>query len=470
MAKWVRNWLTTLTVDLWGAHHAVMMYKELLLAMGYTLNSDDGDAAWTAAGNVLVNQAPYPAAGGFQVSATDPRQIYDPGGRFTQQMADDKVTINLFGGALNGGLGDEQNHSIWAITEYIDANNVKVDREGFTPFGWVTDTQLGGRVTRFDGTKLTGGAWAILDGPPGTRVQVRLDYQDNNNAFVRMAPMGKTLVGTGDGVGDAITGAAPAMKVTIAGLIGKLSKHAVGLNVTIAGATNAPDNGTYPVTAIDTATGEVSYTNANGVGEAGFSGTATLDAISTMVPSAGIWIGDQYARQWRMHAYFDGGSGILYGKNQDGDWLNTMVAKLLDTDAEDPDPWVIWNGHGWHDYYDTNDPMYGLDGAVSPAEISHWFTWLQRANGDNTGFYERQGRRVNIYGKSPLRFPWVVMNNVATVGACVRGRVGVIAVGYNGFQDVRPFDAAGAWLHWVNGVFIPRNGPQDQLPIFPPSS
>jgi len=471
MAKWVRNWLTPITIDSWGSHHSVMMMKELLLAMGWTLNSDNGAPAWTAANNILVNE-PGGGANGFQVNSLNSREIYDPLGRFTQAMADNKVSISLFGGALNGGLGDEQNHSVWAITEYIDANHVKVDPEGFSPFGWVTDTQLGGRITRFDGTILTNGAWAILDGPPGTRVQVYLEHTSTSYSYIKIAPFGKPLLLTGQGTPDAITGTAPTMKVTLAEAVGRLNKHMVGLNVTIAGAANANDDGAFSITAIDTATGEVSYTNGLGVGDANFTGTATIDAIATQVPAAGRQIGSYYTRQYRMNAYFDDDGGFVYGISQNSDWLGVLIAKLVGGDVEDSDPWTLWAKNTWSDPYGTTDSLYGLSGAVVPTEIQEWFSWLCR-NTDAFGtgpLYNKQGRRVDIYGKARLISPWVTMNNNLTVGACIRGRVSQIALGYTSFENIRPFDSAGVWLYWRGGLFVPRNGPQDQLPLYPPAS
>lgn len=473
MAKWVRNWLTPgPTLDSWGTHHHAMMYKELLLAFGWTLNSDDGDPAWTAVGNILVNE-PGGGANGFQVSATSPREIYDPLGRFTQAMADDKVSISLFGGALNGGLGDDQNHSLWAITEYIDANHVKVDVDGFNPFGWVTDTQLGGRIFRFDGTRLLNGAWAILDSPPGERAQVRLDYTGTSNLYVRIAPFGKPLVVTGAGTPDAITGTAPTMTVTIAGLIGKLNKHMVGLNITISGAANANDDGTFPVTAVNTTTGAVTYTNAIGVGDANFTGTATIAAIATTLPAGtGENFGDYYTRQFRLNAYADSDGLLLYGLNQDGDFHHCLISKLVDVDPEDSDPWVIWGKHGFTDPYDTGSTvsLWGLNGAVSPAEIRHYFTWLTRNTDINVKLVDIFGRRLDTYGKTPLRSPWIYMADTVTVGAAIRGRVSQLRLGYTSFQNIRPLDASGFWLHWRGGMFVPRNGPQDQLPLYPPAS
>ena len=65
MAKWVRNWQTPVTADAWGSHHIAMMFKELFLVAGYTVNSDDSDPAWTAANNIIVDEPG--GANGFQV-------------------------------------------------------------------------------------------------------------------------------------------------------------------------------------------------------------------------------------------------------------------------------------------------------------------------------------------------------------------------------------------------------------------
>ena len=56
MAKWVRNWHTPYVIDSRAGHAMAMLLKELFLVAGYTLNSDDGDAAWTSALNILVDE------------------------------------------------------------------------------------------------------------------------------------------------------------------------------------------------------------------------------------------------------------------------------------------------------------------------------------------------------------------------------------------------------------------------------
>lgn len=468
MAKWIRNWQTPYTADGWGGHDLAFVMKEMLLVAGYSLDSDDGDAAWTSASNILVDEAGGGGVGtGFEVDAGSPRVIYDTQGRFTQAMVDDECSIALRGGLLD----DDQNHSIWRIVDYIDANHVLVDGDGWNPFGWTTDTQLAGRIFKFEGLELTNGAWALMDGPGNERVRVRIEKDADANCYMQMAPFGRPVLVTGQGTPDAISGAAPTMTVTIAGLIGKLNKHMVGLNVTIAGAANANDDGTFPITAYDNATGAVTYTNAIGVGDANFVGTAIIDAISTLVPSSPINIAEHYINRLRFNAYIDSTTGtfISYWRNQDGDWGALIIGKLTGNDVDDTDPWVIWGGI-------TNDPfststLYGLDGQVTPAQLNYFWSYPQQDSSKNesSAFHNIFGRRVDVSQKTPVREPYIVAGDNAQ-GGFVRGRMPYVRLGYVGFMAMRPLDAAGVWLHWANGFFVPRNGPDDQIPTRPPAS
>lgn len=467
MARWLRNWQTPYTSDAWGAHHMAMAYKELFLAAGYTVNSDDGDPAWTSALNILVDDAGGGGIGtGFEVSAGTPRKIYDTQGRFTQAMVDDECSIRLTGGLLN----DDQNQSIWRIVEYIDANHVRVDADGFNPFGWVTDTEVGGKIFKFNGLQLGNGAWALLDSPSPERVQVYIEKNTTGITRARIAPFGKPYAGTAQ-TGDTIGGAAPNMTLNIAA--GKFNKHMVGLNVTIVGATTPANDGTFPITAVSP-TGQITYTNAGGVAEALVAGVTTfsVQAISTQVPAASVNVGDYYTNRCRLNAYAEDGKVISYGRNQDSDWNTLHVSKLVGADSEDTDPWFIYGGHNVFNPYSNVDVMWALDGAATPAEIKQFLTFPQQTDSKNEAiaFHRLFGRRVNSFGKTPVREPYVVMDNTITVGACVRGRFPFIRLGYIDFQILRPIDAAGTWLHWTSGMFYPRNGPYDPLPINPPPS
>jgi len=468
MAKWVRNWQTPYTADGWGGHHNTMMIKELCLVAGYTVDSDDGDSAWTSASNILVNEPG--GANGFQVSAGSPREIYDPLGRFTQAMVDDECSIGLRGGVLD----DDQNHSLWRIVEYLDANHVRVDSDGFNPFGWVTDTQLAGRIFKFSGLQLTSGAWVILDSPDPERVQIKVEKDSTTNCYVQIAPFGKPHQGTAQ-AGDTIGGTAPDMTLNIAAA--KFNKHMVGLNVTISGAPTPANNGTFPITAVGS-TGQITYTNASGSVEGITGATFSVQEISTLVPSTPINCGDYYTNRLRVNAYIDDGSFILYTMNQDADpdpgadtdFMSLVVGKLTGTDDGDTDPWCVAGGIAVVDPY--NWYLYGLNGAATPAQISHWITYPQQhtVKTRTTAYHTLFGRRVNVLGKTPLRVPYIVMDDTASVGACIRGRLSLLRVGYNGFETLRPLDSAGTLLHWKNGMFVPRNGPNDPLPLLPPVS
>jgi len=462
MAKWIRNWHTPYVIDSRGGHYVAMVMKEIFLVAGYTVNSDDGDAAWTNVLNILVNE--LGGANGFQVDSTKPREIYDPLGRFTQAMVDDECGIGLRGGVLD----DDQNHSLWRITEYIDANHVKVDVDGWNPHGWVTDNQLAGRIVKFDGDYLPSAAWVLLDGPPGSVAQVKLDVVNyTNSCMIRLAPMGKPYAGSGVG-GDTIGGAAPTMTLNIAA--GEFNKHMAAATVTIAGSTTPANDGAFPVSAVSPA-GQITYTNAAGVAEA-FTGTFSVSGISTLVPAAGKQLAETYINRFRLNAYIDGGDVLVYGQNQDKDYMHIDVCKLVGADAEDTAPYVISAIYSvsWLIYsYTTAYYFVGLDAAIAPAEIIHYMTFHGRYDGlaESTCYHNRFGRRVDEDVDAQMIEGYLCMANTATVGAVVRGRVPHIRLTWTGFELKRIFDSAGDWIHYANGLLVPRNGPDDPLPLEP---
>ena len=463
MAKWIRNWQTSFTINGWGGHHMTMLQKELLLIAGYTVNSDDADAAWSSALNIVVDEAG--GTNGFQVDAGIPREVYDPLGRFTQAMVDNECSLGLRGGLLD----DDQNHSLWRITEYIDANHVKIDADGFNPFGWVTDTQLAGRIFKFDGLQLGNGAWVLMDGPADERVQIKIVKPNTSYCYVQIAPFGKQYVAIGQ-AGDTIGGTAPTMTANI--VLGKFNKHMPGLNVTVAGSITVANDGVFPITAVSP-TGQITYTNAAGVAEPVVAGvtTFTVGAISTLIPATPVQMGDYYTNRIRYNAYAENGTVIGCGRNQGEYTMSLFIAKLVGTDDEDTDPWVIWGGHNVSDPFSSTGYIYGLNGAATPAEIRQWFTYPLRttAQGETLAMHGLFGRRVDIHGKTPIREPYVVMDDTVAVGACIRGRMPFVRLGYTGFQNMRPLNSLRTWLHWSNGLFFPMNGPGDQLPMNPPT-
>lgn len=470
MAKWIRVLGTEVMPSSEGTHLCAMVFSEVLQMLGFT-RTDNGDPAWT--GNRLIDEAGGGGVGtGFEVDALKPREVYDTQGRFTQSMVDNQATLFLFGGLLN----DDQNQSAWRITEFIDANHVKVEGVSWNPYGWVTDTQLGGVVMYANTVELLNGAWAEFDCPPAMgRYRVRIYFVNNGDLQVSVAPMYNDLVVSGNGTTDAIDATGlPTCKITLADAVNKLNKHMVGLNVTIAGATNALDNGTFPITAVDVTTGEISYTNGNGVGEAGFSGTATVDGITTF--STAIQMSDYYLRRMRFNMYADDEAIHMYWTQRQSNnsgiynygWLSFV--RLSDTAVGDTEPIVVMGdadtGEGRRPWYQE---IQGLNGDVVPAVLQHWMTFFKYnrdTSADDNFFMQFALRLVNgPPGKLMLVEPWLTAPAGTSDGGFIRGRFTKFRVGYTGMERFRPIDSAGTWVHFQTGHFYPRNGPEDNLPM-----
>jgi len=185
MAIHIRNCkLSPASTSNQGAAIMGLFMREMFLVGGWSEDSVSG-TNWNNANNILVDQAA--GANGFTVAAANPRQIVDQAavGRFTQAMVDDKAVI-----ALRGSTND-QNYSMWRIVEYIDANTIKVDPTGFSPFGWVDETNMAGRIVVANTLNLLAtNDFAIMDAPSGNN-QARWKIVNNVGVYCYARPRGQ---------------------------------------------------------------------------------------------------------------------------------------------------------------------------------------------------------------------------------------------------------------------------------------
>lgn len=165
--RFIRNCkLPTVPASTWGSSCLMFFMRHAFDVGGWT-TSDDSDAAWANANNLVVNEAAD--ENGFSVASANPRRITHqraPGG-FTQAMVDNGMVI-----ALRGSTND-QNYSMWRIANYIDDNNIEVDPIGYSSYGWVDETNIAGSVLDFGAANLTNGAWVEAD-PPGGNNRARM--------------------------------------------------------------------------------------------------------------------------------------------------------------------------------------------------------------------------------------------------------------------------------------------------------
>jgi len=181
VAIFTRNCLLPIAASTTATANRCWFFREMFLAGGWTENSNDGDAAWTSASNIIL--AAVSGVNGLDVDAAKPREVSSPNGDFLPSHVDLILSLD----ATN-----DQNRGLWRIVEYVDANTVKVDPAGWFPdHGWVTETDMDARVTTGLGAILGNGAWTLLDSPAGYNVQVRIVYQDNSTFYVNVRPRGK---------------------------------------------------------------------------------------------------------------------------------------------------------------------------------------------------------------------------------------------------------------------------------------
>lgn len=147
-----------------GSAELAFFMREAFLVGGWTENSNDGDADWTAAANIVFSDlTPSP---GFAVLAANPRQVTHSGAPFTSAM-EGRMVLAL-------RASNDQNASMWRITEFINTTTVKVDPIGFDPNGWVNESAIPGRILDYGSAVHSTGAWTLMDAPTGN-LQARME-------------------------------------------------------------------------------------------------------------------------------------------------------------------------------------------------------------------------------------------------------------------------------------------------------
>lgn len=376
MAIWGRNVLVPLaTTSGWGPHLAIWWFREMMLIGKWTENSNNADAAWSSALNILATVAAGP--NGFQVAAASPRIVYSPSGVFTSSMVG--AVLSLF-------AANDQNRGMWRIKVYLNANYVEVDDLSFSPYGWLDESGIQARVTVGNGLQLGAGAWSLMDAPVGSNLQTRLIHTDTSNANAGVRPKGK---------------------------LGTLTE--------VGGSTN------------------LSY---------------------------------YYTTRMRLNFCFDGVQSLMYylENYNSPQWTGMLfVGHLLDVDAADTNPGFFFGTANMAAVLPWNIPMATLN-SVDAAIVAYPTTIKKYLADDDSESYETKFPRRLVNGRpgfAALRSPWVCLDNTAIVGACVRGRLPLVRIGYTGWEKLSPMDTPGNWFHLHSGLVVPRNGPNDPMVVYP---
>lgn len=379
MAIWTRNCQPlNPTAPTTGANSVrAWFYREMMLAGRWTENSNNGDAAWASALNVLLSVAAGP--NGLSVDSGKPREVHSPSGAFLAAHV---------GATLNLSATNDQNRGLWRISELLSPYDVKVDLAGWFPQGWVDESNMAARITKGDGLTLTTGAWVLMDAPAGSNTQVRIVYGGTNSLLVYVRPRGK---------------------------LADLTE----------------------ITSVD-----LSGYNATGI---------------------------------KINAYFDGGTFMILIPQVISSAFSVAclsVGALLDADAADTDPVFLLSSKDRM----VLDPLHLISIRMLNsvlAQIEAYTTTVKTATTANittagVDLHNIFGRRLlTLDNLAPIRSPWVVLNDTATVGACVRGRLPLFRTTYRGFERFTPMDPNGDWQHVDNGIVIARSDPNEPLISWP---
>lgn len=370
MAIVVRN-LELPTVAVSGGSPLLIGIRELLRVACWTEVSNNGDPGWPDVGGVTNNLVVVPTD--LSVDPLYPRRITSASSPFSSAMVGYNIALLAT---------SDQNRSMWKIEKYIDANNIEVDAQGFTPWNWVLESGITGRVTRHSLALVATTAATLWNAPAPNSMQARLFYSTADSQRFYVRPKG-----------------------------------------------NAP---------IPLAT-ECTY----------------------------IDVAHSVDFKHRMHMHADGPNLLIWWSTEDTAFEIVMWGELVDTDPGDSDPNFILGAATATATAPYSYGMYMLDGA--DANIRTFLTTIKRNWSDTQQqqFFTFLQSRLASGQSAIVRSPWACLSNVASVGACVRGRVPIIAHSYEGYAPLRPLDEAGAWLHTYKGLVVPRNGPDDPQPLVP---
>lgn len=437
-----------------GTSVGAIAEREMLLAAGWSEDSNNGDAAWA---NVVIAT---PAD--FAVSESLDNIITAPSAPFTQAMADDGDWIVLFS-------GNDNNRGIYNIIRFIDSQTVEVEATCAPPDGWTTESGISGRIVGVDDALLASGAWVLMDSPGAQcQLQARIKCENTTYIYSYARPRGKTFSGSGAG-GDSISGTAPNMTLNVAA--GPFFAGMVGLTVTIAGSTTPANDGTFTITGATATT--LTYSNGGGVAE-GWTGTWTVNGsvAETSFARTGLY----YGYNARYNGYFDGNNALMYWFADSNDFCVQGFGELDDTDAQDYSPGFVlgsedsgWNfDRYWYDQWWVIEMLDASDTAVAarwtmPKAFRDWAY-------DNDGqVYELMlGRRLVNGARALLRKPRVFLDDTVAGAAFPRGTFpDMIKWTNKWFEPFRPMDGAGAWQHLGGGMVVPRNGVNAPIPLIP---
>jgi len=447
MATFVRNFHTPYVADGWGCISLLWYYAELLRLAGYTYDSDDGDSAWASGSNVLVDEPG--GANGFEVNPNNPLIISDPvGARFTQAMVDDETSIILR--ATNAA-----NQGAWRMVDFLGATKVRVDYYGRPPASWTPETGIPGRVVVSDGLAPLDGAWILFNAPSPSKLQVRLLKSTSSSCRLYVRPEGQPTTGTGDSIDATAT---PTMELTDSA--GDFHSGMVGRSITISGATNPGNNGTFTITAF-TSSAVIEYTNASGVTEtSSFTWSVAGDATETAYQTFGRINSDRY----RMNMVSDGVNVFLYSYASDEYQDKTLLGELDGVESEDLYPGFWW---GSATSESSASDAWRYDGRmlshVNSQILAHPTFLKSGLDLDDSTQWNVQGGRRLVNENVFVRYPLVVMEDVVD-GGYPRGYLPLIGFVSTAFEDFHPLGGAGQWQYLEAGLAVPRNGPNDMLP------
>lgn len=195
---------------------------------------------------------------------------------------------------------------------------------------------------------------------------------------------------------------------------------------------------------------------------------------ATEIPSAGLdLIGHSGDTQSRINAVLDGKNVLIYSM---GNYLASynsvlLVGELSDAAAADTNPGFIQGTYSADSIAPWGHPMYMLNGAGIPAQISAYPVYLKQYPTQGVATIQMMQRNWLIQNGRPgyvaLRKPGVVLDNVLNFGACGRGKLPLVRHSNVYLERWRPIETAGNWLYTLAGLVVPRNGPNDRRIVVP---
>jgi hypothetical protein len=187
--------------------------------------------------------------------------------------------------------------------------------------------------------------------------------------------------------------------------------------------------------------------------------------LATEIPAAGYGVANGTDTWLCFNVWMEGRNAFISWSSAGG-LRSVQIGELDSPDSGDANPGFIWpkDTPGSTHYATTSAYMLNF----SDVEITMYPSFIKPYSGDSytAMLMSQEMRRLQngSPGQLALRIPRMYGGNIAA-NACYRGKIPLVRFANMYLDSYRPVDSGGDWLYMTRGLVLPRNGPNDRLPV-----